>query len=651
MRQLRTFESKEITTGIGLYTCLLVTMYTLLPGVSGSFLFDDFANLAPLGDAQGLIDTRHELFQFATSNVSGMTGRPISVLSFLINQYAWPQSATPFLWTNLMLHLLNGIMVFIFARLTVTALNRTDNSHPPFFTPLACAAIWLIAPLHISTVFYAVQRMAELSAFFTLASLSAYISGRLRVSCGHTATGLTLLFSVPVTAFLGFYAKENAASVPLLILALELTVFSKRAETQEKKPSEKLLIAAFAIIPSGLIFAYLGAKIIKDDGTARLLAEGPVLLDYIYKLLIPQSSTRAIFYDSFSSIQSTTNTEALLSWAFIALILGTAIYIRNKHPGIALGILFFFLGHTIEASGPNLDLYYEHRNYLPSVGIALTLAIAATLLFRSKFKTAVFASAIWLAICGAQAHMRASLWGHPTLASKVWIMEAPNSPNAWLRRAFIANRNGNALALNIAVARWHQLLPHSLHPLLLSLRLECPQEQISQKRIRALIELAKKTSSFNGIDRFFNPLVTQTMSGACKGLKLENIYTLARALIENKNITWRQKAYLWTLSGRILLSRGLADDAYSAFVKANTIAKDKVTLQRQIHALVAHNRADLARKLSNHKYSDDRKTAYGPFHIRTILGYLTDPGQQEKTGEGSNRINEQASPSSAKVPQ
>ena len=54
---------------------------------------------------------------------------------------------------------------------------------------IAClaAAIWLLHPLHVSTVLYTVQRMAQLSALFSLVTLLLYSLGRDRQIAGSTA--------------------------------------------------------------------------------------------------------------------------------------------------------------------------------------------------------------------------------------------------------------------------------------------------------------------------------------------------------------------------------------------------------------------------------------------------------------------------------
>jgi tetratricopeptide (TPR) repeat protein len=58
----------------------------------------------------------------------------------------------------------------------------------------------------------------------------------------------------------------------------------------------------------------------------------------------------------------------------IILIIGFAFYISKKRPLLSFCIIFYFLNHIIEGSIFNLELIYEHRNYLPSMLLFVPVA-------------------------------------------------------------------------------------------------------------------------------------------------------------------------------------------------------------------------------------------------------------------------------------
>src|SRR5581483_7284849 len=77
------------------------------PGLSGAFLFGDFANL-PAWGATGPSDNASALLRYLTSGGNDPIGRPLTLATFLIDARDWPASPYSFKQTNLFLHLLNG---------------------------------------------------------------------------------------------------------------------------------------------------------------------------------------------------------------------------------------------------------------------------------------------------------------------------------------------------------------------------------------------------------------------------------------------------------------------------------------------------------------------------------------------------------------
>jgi tetratricopeptide (TPR) repeat protein len=79
------------------------------------------------------------------------------------------------------------------------------------------------------------------------------------------------------------------------------------------------------------------------------------------------------FIISRSFIQPPTTLMCLLGWTAIAV----AIYRWRHNPTIraaGFGILFFLSAHLLESTVFALEIYFEHRNYLPAFGIYFMLA-------------------------------------------------------------------------------------------------------------------------------------------------------------------------------------------------------------------------------------------------------------------------------------
>src|SRR5690606_11002090 len=190
------------------------------PGTAGGFLFDDFANLPALGRYGGVRDAQTLLY-YLTSGIADPTGRPVSMLSFLVDARNWPADPYPFKRTNIVLHALNGLLLYA----TLAALGRRLSSDMVRVrtAALLAAALWLLHPLWASTVLYVVQRHAMLAAFFVMAGIRAWIASRNAFDQGRGTRGwLLAVLAVPVFGSLAGLAKANGFLLPLLLGVLEL---------------------------------------------------------------------------------------------------------------------------------------------------------------------------------------------------------------------------------------------------------------------------------------------------------------------------------------------------------------------------------------------------------------------------------------------
>ena len=91
-------QAKPANITLALAAVIGATLFVYWPGLDSPFLFDDIVNLRTMGDNQAL-NTYDRLIQFVFSGVSGPTGRPISLVSMLINDYAWPTEPWSFTYT------------------------------------------------------------------------------------------------------------------------------------------------------------------------------------------------------------------------------------------------------------------------------------------------------------------------------------------------------------------------------------------------------------------------------------------------------------------------------------------------------------------------------------------------------------------------
>jgi len=239
---------------------------------------------------------------------AGPAGRPISMATFLLDREAWPDDPARFKRTNVLLHLLCGLLLGWLALQCARAL-KLGAERASWLATLA-SGLWLLHPLWVSTTLYVVQRMTILSALFQLAGLTAYVAQRRRlaaVEASQIPVRLTALAAILGSfTILAFLCKENGALLPLLALVLEVTVL----RNVSVGPSPKWFRAwALTVLgtPAIAIVGYLvhvavtaGTQSISYRGftiAERALTECRILAQYLWAIIVPRLETTGIYHD------------------------------------------------------------------------------------------------------------------------------------------------------------------------------------------------------------------------------------------------------------------------------------------------------------------------------------------------------------------
>ena len=170
-------ESRDLDRlSVGMLLALsALTVMLYWPALPGPLLLDDRSVIAPLlRMAQLGQDWRSFLF-----SDSGPLGRPLAMASFILNAQ-WSLDLRYWKATNLALHVLNGWLLYALC----TGLARVAGTPHAATRTLAvgATALWLLHPVHISTVMYLCQRMTELATLFGLLALLLYVYAAWRVS-------------------------------------------------------------------------------------------------------------------------------------------------------------------------------------------------------------------------------------------------------------------------------------------------------------------------------------------------------------------------------------------------------------------------------------------------------------------------------------
>ena len=420
-----------------------------LPGKSGPLVFDDASNLLNNSYVQIVSLDPEALYRASTSLKAGPLKRPISMLSFALNHYFAGSfdDSTPYKLTNIVIHALNGMLLFwmmhlVFYRLTQlkspTRARSGINRNSYLILASVVALIWVVHPIQLTSVLYVVQRMTELSGLFTLLALICYLTGRLRMVANKPGGIRIIICGTIFFGTIGLFCKETMALLPVYMLVFELTLFnseypwSKWRKMTTKNKSVLLLITAVAalmILFWAILFS-LPNYVIRDFSMIeRLLTESRILFFYLFLILVPRLDQFSLFHDDFvlsTSLLSPWTT--LLSLVGIVFLLRLAWLSRRRQPLLSLGIFWFFAGHLLESTILPLELVHEHRNYLPSLGpilVVVHFVNAAWMKVQRRWLWGIIP--LLVLVVAVTSYMRATQW---TNNYSLFLYETSHNPNS-----------------------------------------------------------------------------------------------------------------------------------------------------------------------------------------------------------------------------
>lgn len=406
--------------GLAFVLGLAAAVLLYWPGLSGPFLLDDYATLTPVSRWHSGL--QGWLLTMLPNPHSVLDSRPVSMLSFMLSTWAGDGSVFSIKLGNLVLHLCCGALGFMLLRRLLLSAEGTA-AHANWGAALL-ALVWLVHPLQVSTVLYMAQRMAELSAMFSLAAVLAYLVARRQLARGSNRLACFNLFvTVTCLVAIGAFSKQNAVVAPLLCLVLELAYFKSPARMPAPVRWFHGLFVLAPCVGAALLLAVAPEKVL--DGYAawdftlqdRLLTQPRVLFDYIHMWFVPYSPGMGLYSDDFAISTSLaspwTTLPSILGLAGISLL---AIRFRARAPHVFAGWFFFLVAHAVESTILPLEMHYEHRNYLPSFGLLLAAAGLVAAIARSRYamrssaRIRVAAAVGLLAILSFATYGRVLLW-------------------------------------------------------------------------------------------------------------------------------------------------------------------------------------------------------------------------------------------------
>lgn len=350
-------------------------------------------------------------------------------LTFALNYRLGGLKVTGYHALSLFLHALNAMLVYFLLALTfrTPALSLSALGPPalgpPALSPsglkqhagaisLFTALLFVSHPIQTSAVTYLSQRFTVVGAFFYLLCMVLYVKARLldldslnsdslnldNLNLDSKATGkgvrVYVLYLLSfVSALIAMKSKENAFTLPVGLLLYEFMFFSGKIRKRALRLAPFVL--TMAIIPLGLI----GQRAASSGEAARLTWKGTVssaeylmtqfqvIVTYLRLLVLPVNQN--VDYN-YRVAQSFFDPTVVVSLLLLLSIIAFGFYVLKRSRSeaglsggllISFGLFWFFLTISVESSVvPLLNLIFEHRLYLPSVGIFMAFVAGVFML-------------------------------------------------------------------------------------------------------------------------------------------------------------------------------------------------------------------------------------------------------------------------------
>jgi Flp pilus assembly protein TadD len=415
---------KRIVTGIPACLALIVLVSVFVYGriFNFPFVFDSIGHLVRDSVIRDLFRNFEWRLLLVPRNVVNLT----LALNYRIGGF----DVFGYHLVNLAVHVLSGFMVFF---LSAAMLERLSPPSPGAggeegggtrrLVALFAALVFVAHPIQTQAVTYTIQRYTSMAALFYLSSLFFYLKARTPGPEGGGRIVFLHYGLFALSAVLAFLSKQNAASLPLAVLAVEYFFVDRTGKGWLGKIPWIILgfalWAAFVFLSLG-VFDSLSGKGVLEDLARRsvetelvgrwtyLFTQFNVLVEYLRLFVFPAGQSVDYIYPFHRTFFSGWTPLAFL---FLLVLLGAAAVLRKRLPVLSFGILWFFITLSVESSiFPIRDALFEHRLYLPLFGFAFALSDGVFRIFRRREIAAVVLLAILVTALAVAAHARNEVW-------------------------------------------------------------------------------------------------------------------------------------------------------------------------------------------------------------------------------------------------
>jgi Tfp pilus assembly protein PilF len=399
--------------------CLLVLVLAVYGRIlTHGFIFNwDDAQYVTENEAIRGVSWAHLVTIFSSGYVGNYA--PVQMLSYLLDYQLWGLRPAGFLFTNILIHLANGVLLY-------WLMLRWYGSR---FAAVTAAALFLVHPVQVETVAWVSQRKNLLALLFFLLAWEGY--RRYREAADGTGRNAYL---ASLTAFVAaLLAKSVAVIFPLVLLLYDRSFYRNDRRLQLKDKLPYLLAAAgVAGLTLSLQRTELGGGRAEYHGgspLATFLTMLTVFCRYLGMLVWPSGLSAIYAPPIHATFDATVAAAALL---LLAVGVGGWLLFRHERR-IGFWVPFFFIGLLPVAQiVPLVTLMNDRYLYFPVVGFAALCGIGAGWLQQRQPQGWVtFLVGLPLLVLAVTSFQRAAVWREPLGLWRDAVAKEPQASYAW----------------------------------------------------------------------------------------------------------------------------------------------------------------------------------------------------------------------------
>ncbi len=393
-------------------------------------------------DDQPTIVENYTVHRFDLKEIFSTSTRPVLDITFALNYYFGKLDVFGYHLINIILHIANGIILYFILLWTITPMSNTVTAtmpvsvpcsgnvtkpndvaesrngplnHSPYRDlriPLYASLIFIAHPIQTQAITYIVSRSSVLATTFYLLTLLLFIKAfdkrssndnppipplgkggeggfvqRVESKDQHALRSKLYFFGAFLASCLGMGTKQEAATLPLMLLAYDYYFISK-GDLRVLKSHYKIHLIMFSTIAIAVYLSggFSGLKMFISFDYAKgipmpqeepvtsfqyFLTQLHVIPYYIRLLFVPANLN--LDYDW--PITRNIDLPTVFFFVLLTSLIIVAIILFRRARLMSFGIIWFFVTLSVTSSFIVIyDVIFEHRLYLPSIGFAIVMA-------------------------------------------------------------------------------------------------------------------------------------------------------------------------------------------------------------------------------------------------------------------------------------